>query len=138
MLLLVGLQDMFYCSKMHWFFEVPLHFVTISRLLHYKTTYLFFRLGLFVNMLWKFFHPFWEGVFWTKVEAFVSWGCPPFYSNYMSGTSWWAFPLKGAQQPRWKGDKCVWLWTRGIHFSYEVPNARVPFALYFPYAWFFF
>jgi hypothetical protein len=76
--------------------------------------------------------------FEPKLKVLVPWGCPPFYSNYMPKTSWWAFPLEGAQQPCWKGDKCIWLWNGGIHFWYEVPNARVPFALYFLYAWFFF
>jgi len=64
---------MFYCSRMHWVFRMP--FVILSRILHYKVTCPLFGLGLFVNLLWKFFHPLWEGVFLGDAFHFILTTC---------------------------------------------------------------
>jgi hypothetical protein len=118
-------------------FQILSHFVIVDGLLHYKTTYPILGLGPFVNLLWKFFHPNCGSVcFELELRALAPWGCLSFYSNYMPRTSWWAFTPKDARQPCWKGDKCIWLWIGGAHFSYETPSLKGPSTLYFLYAWF--
>jgi hypothetical protein len=49
---------------------------------------------LFVKFLWKFCHPLWEVVFWTKVESINFLGVLSILFFHLSRTSWRFFPLK--------------------------------------------